>query len=68
MCHTSDFDHVEPYKPTYELAEPTQNRRFCKTPSEAKFWREAQESPRDWLIGPARGGLVVSRLPTSVQS
>ena len=51
MCHHSDFDHL-PRETPYKAAEPGQLRKHCNGPLEAKFWREAQEAPADWMILP----------------
>lgn len=64
MCHISETEHhFDARKPLYEPAQPDQTRRYCRTPSEAKFWREAQERPTSWMIGyDKRQGYVVSRI------
>ncbi len=64
MCHTSEYDHYFEGLSIYKTAEPGQTRRHCTTPSEAKFWREAQDRPTDWIIMPGgRGaGYVVVKI------
>ena len=38
--------------PLYKKAEPNQHRKHCGNYYTAKFWREAQDKPTDWVITP----------------
>ena len=64
MCHPSETQHYFDDKPLYERAQDDQNIQWCSSASYAKFWREAQEKPIDWLVGyDERRGHYVARLP-----
>ena len=52
----------------YHPAQPDQTRQYCSTPSEAKFWREAQLRPTDWQIVPNGRGYLVIRVRGALRS
>lgn len=41
---------------------------FEATSYGAKFWRERQPSPNDWIIAPTRGGWIVAPLTTAAET